>query len=56
MDELLSKKIMYHNPSSKWVSAPVVVPKAGPAQWSFKVELSPMNKYTIPYQFTMPNN
>lgn len=31
-----------------------MVPKLGPAEWQFTVDLSPFNKFTIPFQFPMP--
>lgn len=54
VDELLYKGIFYHKLSSKWASASVFVPKQGSAQWKFTVDLSPVKKYTIPYQVPMP--
>lgn len=54
MDELKKKGMVYENLSSKWACAPLVVPKAGPAQWRFTVDLRPVNKFTILFAFQMP--
>lgn len=54
MDELESYGMIYANPSSKWACVPLVVPKPGPAQWRFTVDLRPVKKSTVPFAFQMP--
>lgn len=53
-DELMKYNLIYPNPSSKWACAPLLVPKAGPAEWRFTVDLRPVNRFTIRHQFIMP--
>lgn len=55
MAELVKHDIIYANPHSKWASTPLVVPKAGPAEWRFTVDVKPVNNFTIPYHYPMPN-
>lgn len=54
IDERIGHCIVYPNPSSPWACAPLIVPKTGPVEWRFTVDLSPVNKFTIPYQYPMP--
>lgn len=54
VDELLRYNLVYANPSSAWACAPLLVPKPGPAEWRFTVDLTPVNKLTIPHSFPMP--
>lgn len=54
MQDLVRHNLVYANPSSKWACAPLIVPKAGPSQWRFTVDLRPVNRFTVPYQFPMP--
>lgn len=53
--ELVSENIICASPSSKWACAPVVVSNPGSVQWRFTVDLSTVNKITIPFQLPMPN-
>lgn len=53
VDELIHIGIMYRNPSSPWASALHIVRKPSSAEWRITVNLDPVSKYTIPYQFTM---
>lgn len=54
MDELISHGIVYPNLSSPWACTPLIVPKPDLAEWRFTVDISPVNKFTIPYQCPMP--
>lgn len=54
MDELISYDIIYPNPSAAWANAPHIVPKDRPAEWRFTVDLQPVKKFTVPFQFPMP--
>lgn len=54
MNELIHHGIMYHNPQFPWASAPHIVPKPGPVDWRFTVNLSLLNKFAVLYQFPMP--
>lgn len=53
-DELIRFNLIYPNPSSKWACAPLLVPKPGPSEWRFTVDLRPVNQYTIRHQYPMP--
>lgn len=55
MEELIQFDLVYPNSSSKWACAPLIVPKPGPSQRRFTVDLNPVNHFTIPYQFPKPN-
>lgn len=54
MEEFISYVIVYPNPSSPWSCAPLIVPERGPAEWPFTVDLCPVKKFPVPYQFPMP--
>lgn len=45
----------YRNLNATWCSAPLIVPKDGPAKFRFTVDLKPVNKHTITHgeQFTL---
>jgi Reverse transcriptase (RNA-dependent DNA polymerase)/RNase H-like domain found in reverse transcriptase len=45
----------YRNPNSSWCSAPLLVPKPGPSQFRFTVDLRPVNKQTVPQAWPMPH-
>ena len=47
--------MVYRNPSAAWCSAPLLVPKPGPAQFRFTVDLRPVNRQTIPCSWPMPH-
>jgi hypothetical protein len=47
--------MVYRNPSAAWCSAPLLVPKPGPAQFRFTVDLRSVNKQTIPCSWPMPH-
>lgn len=47
--------MVYANPTSIWVSAPLIVPKTGPAKIRFTADLRPINKYTVRSQHPMPD-
>lgn len=53
--ELEEKGLIYANPSSKWACAPLIAPKKGPDEWRFTSDLRPVNFYTYPFAFPMPN-
>ena len=55
MKDLIRCNMVFPNPSSKWASAPLLVPKAGSANFRFTVDLRPVNKYTLHYHYPMPN-
>jgi len=52
---LQEKGMIYPNPSSRWACAPLLVPKPGESRFRFTVDLRPVNRYTIKYQFPMPD-
>jgi Reverse transcriptase (RNA-dependent DNA polymerase) len=53
--QLEAAGMIYRNPRAAWCSAPLLVPKPGPAQFRFTVDLRPVNKQTVPYSWTMPH-
>ena len=53
--DLLSCGMVYANPTSSWVCAPLLVPMDGPARFRFTVDLRPVNKFTVKKWFLMPN-
>lgn len=54
VEELVKYNLVNANPTSTWACAPLIVPKPGPTAWRFTVDLRPVNRYTKPYQFPMP--
>ena len=52
---LVKHNMAYSNPSSPWACAPLLVPKTGPEGFRFTVDLRPVNKFTVRYQYPMPN-
>lgn len=48
MEKLLSFGLVCRNPNSRWAPAPLTVPKAGPEQYRFTVNLRPVNAQTEP--------
>lgn len=52
--QLIDSDCLYPNPTSAWVSAPLIVPKTGPPGWRLTVDLRPVNQYTVRHQFPMP--
>lgn len=52
--KLLDTALVYRNPTSKWSCAPHLVPKPGPAKWSFTVDLQPVSRYTYALHFPLP--
>jgi hypothetical protein len=46
--QLEAAGMVYRNPRSAWCAAPLLVPKPGPSQFRFTVDLRPVNKQTIP--------
>ena len=55
VNSLLDKNMAYPNPYSAWASAPLCVPKPGPSNFLFTVDLRPVNKFTIKHAYPMPN-
>lgn len=55
VEKLVNAGMAYPNPTSPWASAPLLVPKPGPAAFRFTVDLRPVNRFTIRHQFPMPN-
>lgn len=45
--------LAYSKPTSKWASAPLVLPRLGPSKFCFTVELRPFNTYTRQYHYPM---
>lgn len=55
VNKLVENGLAYPNPTSPWASAPLLVPKPGPAKFRFTVDLRPINRFTVKHQFPMPN-
>ena len=53
--QLEAAGMIYRNPRAAWCSAPLLVPKPGPAQFRFTVDLRPVNKQTVPCSWPMPH-
>jgi hypothetical protein len=43
------------DPQSAWCSAALLVPKPGPSQYRFTVDVRPVNRVTIPQVWPMPH-
>lgn len=54
VSELMRHGLVYPNPKSCWSSAPLIVPKPGPARFRFTVDLRPVNRFTTQHQYPMP--
>lgn len=54
VDEQLEAGLVYPNSSSKWSYATNLVPKPGPEEWRFTVDLRPVNRCTFSLRFLMP--
>ena len=55
VQDLVRTGMAYANPTSPWASAPLIVPKPGPARFRFTVDLRPVNEFTVKHQYPMPN-
>jgi hypothetical protein len=55
LSQLEAAGMVYRNPRSAWCSAPLLVPKPGPTQFRFTVDLRPVNKLTVPCAWPMPH-
>ena len=55
IDELRELELVYPNPSSQWASAPLIVPKAGPEEFRFTIDLRPVNFRTVPHVWPVPD-
>jgi hypothetical protein len=53
--ELVANGHAVRNPHATWCAAPLLVPKEGPSQFRFTVDLRPVNKATIPSSWPMPH-
>lgn len=53
--ELESLGLIYRNPTATWASPPHIVPKAGPDQFRFTVDLRVVNASTVPRKWPTPN-
>lgn len=53
VEKLLDAGLNYPNPTSKWSCAPHLVPKPGPAEWRFTVDLRHVNKSTYALNFPL---
>lgn len=54
VNKLVDNGLIYSNPPSSWTSAPLLVPKSGPAKFRFRVDLRPVNRFIVKHQFPMP--
>ena len=54
-DELLELGLIRRNNKSQWACAPLIVPKPGPEQFRFTVDLRPVNEQTVVYSWPMPH-
>ena len=56
VSHLIEYGMAYANPTAKWASAPLLVPKpSDPSNFRFTVDLRLVNKFTTKHQFPMPN-
>ena len=55
MDDYLKLGLIYRNNDSAWACAPLIVPKPGPDQYRFTLDLRPVNAQTVPTVWPMPN-
>jgi hypothetical protein len=53
--ELVANGHAVRNPHATWCAAPLLVPKEGPSQFRFTVDLRPFNKATIPSSWPIPH-
>jgi hypothetical protein len=53
--ELVANGLAVRNPHATWCAAPLLVPKDGPTQFRFTVDLRPVNKATISSSWPMPH-
>jgi Reverse transcriptase (RNA-dependent DNA polymerase) len=53
--KLEEASMVYRNPRAAWCSAPLLVPKPGPAKLRFTVDLRPVNKQTVPNSWPIPH-
>jgi len=54
-DKLLELGFLRTSKKTEWVAAPLVVPKAPPANFRLTIDLRPVNAATIPMTWPMPN-
>lgn len=54
-DELMKLGFVYHNPSSKWAYAPLIVPKDGAELFRFSNDLCPFNAQTKTSNWSLPH-
>jgi len=52
--KLEEKGHVYANPTSRWASCPLLVPKPGPSKFRFTVDLRAVNNYTEKFAYPMP--
>jgi hypothetical protein len=55
VSQLEAAGMVYRNPRAAWCSAPLLVPKPGPAQFRFTVDLRPVNNQTVLCSWPMPH-
>lgn len=53
--ELIQLGLVRRNNRSQWACAPLLVPKPGPEEFRFTVDLRPVNHQTIPFIWPMPH-
>lgn len=53
VEDLMKHKLVHPNLTSRWTSAPLILPKPRPPRWNFKVQLRPENGFTTHQKFTM---
>lgn len=52
--KLIKAGMVYPNPTARWASPPLIVPKPGAARFRFTVDLRAVNCFTIRHHFPMP--
>ena len=55
VEELLDLGLIRPNTESAWACAPLIIPKSGPEQFRFTVDLRPVNNQTVPFTWPMPH-
>lgn len=52
--KLEAKGHVYSNPTSRWASCPLIVPKPGPSKFRFTVDFRAVNNCTEKFAYPMP--
>jgi Reverse transcriptase (RNA-dependent DNA polymerase) len=53
--ELVANGHAFRNPNATWCAAPLLVPKEGPGNFRFTVDLRPVNRVTVAISWQMPH-